>query len=303
MSKDLLEKSKTARKSPATLKISLSKLRSRFQDHPILILEGIDDVGPYETWANRVINSNSIKMLPGSGKEQLLALRARLKEDETGLRTGVFFAVDHDFDGLKEHPPGPDIYCTDRYSIENYFIDTQVMASVLRDEFRLAEDSQEFEVAMKAYSDALRDLTEKLAIVNFRIYACRRLGIKFQSVIPEIQKLVQIRISKIELAFAPDALENLLPITSPIPLADVDHLRGDFERLDVNRRNRGKFLCQFFLIWTERLADEARAPSGNIFDKPHKINFSSTSLSLRSLASRSEIPFGFREFVIDMVNS
>lgn len=90
MTTQLLERAREARKSPAALKVRLSQLRSRFQELPILIVEGVDDIGPYETWVNRVADVSMLRMLSGNGKEQLLGLRTLLARDETGLRSQGF---------------------------------------------------------------------------------------------------------------------------------------------------------------------------------------------------------------------
>lgn len=195
MTSDLLERARSGRKCPAALKVQLSQLRSRFDEHPILVLEGVEDVGCYETWINRVANVSLLKILPGNGKEQLLGLRTLLVRDETGLNARVYFAVDRDFDDLLGQPSGGDIYCTDRYSVENYLIGDQVVSSLLRDEFRLAESTPEFDLAMKAYRRVLQELIDAIRPVNFRIYCCRRLRIPLSRCMPELKKFVQIELT------------------------------------------------------------------------------------------------------------
>lgn len=297
MTAQLLERAREARKSPAALKVRLSQLRSRFQAPPILILEGVDDIGPYETWVNRVADVCMLKMLSGNGKEQLLGLRTLLARDETGLRSGVFFAVDRDFDELLGQESGPDIFCTDRYSVESYLVDEHVVASLLRDEFRLEEGSAEFDSAMQAYRRVLRDLVVALTSANFRIYCCRRLGVPLLSVTPEVRKFARIHVGRIEANVGPEVLDKELAVAYQLPEEAVETLRSDFERLDPQSRHRGKFLFQFLIAWVERLADEARNPSGEVFTTRLNIKFSSTVITHRSLASRSDLPMGFREFV------
>lgn len=301
MTAELLERTRQARKSPAVLKVRLSQLRSRFQELPILIVEGVDDVGPYEAWINRVTDICMMRMLSGNGKEQLLGLRTLLTRDETGLRSGVFFAVDRDFDELLGQEPGPDIFCTDRYSVESYLVDEHVVESLLRDEFRLEEGSAEFDAAKQAYRRNLRDLLTALTSANFRIYCCRRMGVRLLSAAPEVRKFARIHVGRIEVNIDPELLEKELAIESQLPEDAVETLRSDFEHLDPQSRHRGKFLFQFLVAWVERLADEARNPSGEVFATRLNIKFSSTVITHRSLASRSDLPVGFREFVREMV--
>jgi len=302
MTDALLEKAREARKSPAALKVKLSQLRSRYHEPPILLVEGVDDIGPYETWVNRVADVSMLRLLSGNGKEQLLGLRTQLARDETGLRSGVFFAVDRDFDELLGQELGPDVFCTDRYSVESYLVDEHVVASLLRDEFRLEEGSAEFDAAKQTYRRTLRDVVAALTTANFRIYCCRRLGVRFLSVTPELRKFARIHVGRVEANIGPDVLEKELAVASPLPEDEVESLRSDFERLDPQSRHRGKFLFQFLVAWAEKLADEARNPSGEVFKTRLNIKFSSTVITHRSLASRSDLPMGFREFVTRMVS-
>lgn len=301
MNLEIVDKARQERKSPGALKIKLSQLRSRFQDQPILIVEGVEDMGPYEAWINRVINVGVLKMLPGSGKEQLLGLRTLLARDETGLSDRVCFAVDRDFDDLLGQEPGPDIFCTDRYSVESYVIEEHVVASVLRDELRLEEGSKMYEAAIKAYRKTLNELMAALTCVNFRIYCCRRLRVEFLSKVPEIRKFVGVHVTQIVPKVDDQVLADELPVATELQSSLLESLRIDFDSLDPRLRHRGKFLFQFLTCWIEKLIEEARNPSGEVFMDKHNIKFHAASLTLRSLATRSEMPVGFKEFVSRMV--
>ncbi|HTF96005.1 MAG TPA: DUF4435 domain-containing protein [Cellvibrio sp.] len=297
MTISLLEEARKARKSPAALKIKLSQYRSRFQETPILILEGIDDIGPYETWINRITNRSRLKLLSGNGKGQLLGLRSLLEKDETGLRDSVFFVVDRDFDDLSGQTPGKDIFCTDRYSVESYVIGKEVVASLLRDEFRLEEGSPEFQNAMEVYDNVLQQLINAINCINLRIYCCRLSGVRFLKQIPEVRKFVKIHLDKIDVIFCDKVIESELEIASPLDERAVELLRMDFDKLNPKLRHRGKFFFQFLVTWIEKLSDEARNPTGVIFQKKLGIKFSSSSITLRSLASRSELPIGLQEYI------
>ena len=120
MSQNLLQRARESRKSPAALKVKISNLRSRYSSDPIFVVEGVDDVGVYETWLQPFAKGQFLNIIPGAGKEQLLGFRKLLQSDQTGLAKDIYFFVDKDYDGLQDQLPGPDIFCTDRYSVENY---------------------------------------------------------------------------------------------------------------------------------------------------------------------------------------
>src|ERR1700730_10737157 len=122
MTLDAPTRARISRNSGAVLKTELITIRSRNSAIPVLVFEGDTDVGPYSVWISRVRDGWNYVSLPGRGKDQLLDLRQRLASDTTDVKRGVFFFVDRDFDDLRDQLPGPDIVCTDRYSIENYLV-------------------------------------------------------------------------------------------------------------------------------------------------------------------------------------
>ena len=109
------------RSSGAVLKTRVSNIRSRDRTALIAIVEGVSDVAPYEVWIARIFRQLAFEFVPGAGKSQLLDFRRRMKNDRSGLVSGIYLFIDRDFDGLRGQQEGDDIFCTERYSIENYF--------------------------------------------------------------------------------------------------------------------------------------------------------------------------------------
>ena len=124
------------RSSGAALKIRVSNVRSRNPTAIIAVVEGPEDIGPYEVWINRISDALSFEFVPGAGKSQLLDFRRRMASDRTGLSRGTYLFVDRDFDGLRGQKEGADIFCTEAYSVENYLVSTTILKSILTDEFR-----------------------------------------------------------------------------------------------------------------------------------------------------------------------
>ena len=130
MTEDILvERARSARRSPAVLKLKIGSLRSRFTDHIIFVVEGKTDYSPYEVWLNFSQLSFEWRIQTSEGKDQVLGLREMLSRDENGLSKGIYYVVDSDYDGLKGFSAGGDIYATDCYSVENYLVSREVVAS------------------------------------------------------------------------------------------------------------------------------------------------------------------------------
>lgn len=298
MRASLIERARQDRKSPAALKVLISNFRSRFPDEPILIVEGVDDVGPYETWIRATCGSRFVQLIPGNGKEQLLGLRKSLLEDTTGLRVGVFFFVDRDFDELRGQAAGADIFSTDRYSIENYFVDELVLQSFLRDEFRLVPGTEDFDGALKLYQLALSATVQELLPINLHIFCCRSAGVKMSTSIPDFGKIAKVDLGGGKLIEdAGRLIPRLFLTTDPLSAEALADGEREFRALHPIRRHRGKFLFAFFRRWLECLAADASSPGGKVFKRKIPMKFSAAAVDMRSCAARSERPVGFDEFI------
>lgn len=295
---ELVDRARENRKSPATLKTRVSNLRSRYSEDPILVFEGVDDIGPYETWINSFVEGVFLKLLAGSGKEQVLGLRNMLREDKTGLAAEIFFFVDRDFDDLQGQSPGADLFCCDRYSVENYLVTELVVQSTLRDEFRLEPQSPEFDAAINMYRQAVASLVEALRPINLHLFCCRRLGVQLRNSVPELKKFVRVSVQGARLLADPTQLisEHLEPRES-LPVERLPALQEEFTSFDPLMRYRGKFFFEFLRRWFDCVADEANSPTGALFQRKLPVRFSSVSMTMRTCASRSERPAGLRAFV------
>src|SRR5687767_4510556 len=106
----LVDRARQSRRSGAVLKIFVANARSRDEAVPIFIFEGRGDFGPYRVWISRIRNDLRYARIDADGKDQALDLRQRLRSDSGNLGSGVYFFVDRDFDDLKGHTDGADIY-------------------------------------------------------------------------------------------------------------------------------------------------------------------------------------------------
>ena len=297
MATPLIQRARQGRTSAATLRTRLSNLRSRAPDCTVLIFEGPTDVGPFETWIHRIDGGFRYEPLPGDGKDQVLALRQSLSSDKVGLKEGVFFFVDHDFDGLKGHPEGPDIYCTDSYSIENYLVSERVISSIVRDELRCAANKEDEVRAVTAFRGSLQQFTAAMASVNLRIYRARCLGIRIASIEDSLPKYVAISVAAVTVLHTPASLVALIPANREPASGECIDIDTQFGSLDPVLNHRGKFLLAFLMKWVELLAADRRSGTPTVFSAAAPISFSTSWLTLRSLSSRSELPAGLPAFI------
>ena len=92
-------------------------------------------------------------------------------------------------------------------------------------------------------------------------------------------------------------LKDLIPLGREPEAEEAKVADAEFNELSPPSRYRGKFILEFFLKWLNLLADERLAAKRAIFSSSIRTHFSEQQLSMRSLATRSHIPLGLREFL------
>lgn len=297
MTEPLVERARSGRQSGAVLKVSLSNIRSRDRSIPVFVFEGQGDFGPYRVWIGRIRDGLKYVPLNARGKRQVLEFRARLQADTGNLKQGVYFFVDHDFDGLQGHAPGPDLFCIDSYSIENYLVSAEVVRSILIEEFRCSAIEDECDKVVRIFDDVARQFLQCMRAANRRMFFGTRLGIRGSGVEEALSRYVEIGLTEVRLTCTDQDLQALIPLEREPAPEEIDLLAAEFDALDPRTGYRGKFIIGFLLRWLELLAEERRRSDKGVFSTTFDVKFSTQKLSMDSLAGRSEIPKGLRSFV------
>lgn len=296
MADNLLQRARDGRSSAATLKYELSTIVSRSSEKLVFIFEGVDDVGAYEAWFNRVIDKPDFSILPGKGKGQLLALRSMLQRDATGLNGRFRFFVDKDFDDVRGQELGSDIHLTCRYSIENYFVEERVLESILIDEFRLSCEQDKVAEILSLYRDQCNNFSNAIEEINWRWFLRAKFNVLGGPVEKNLNKYISFDLNSVHLNVDGQFLVDSIPFDKVVSDAELKELETEFKLLSPLKDYRGKFWLAFFLGWLEMLADERKKGSGP-FDRPQNIRFSRADFSPRNLASRSNIPSEIEVFL------
>ena len=147
----------------------------------VLVFEGIEDALVYAQWFQRICNSLDYEPFPLKGKDQVLQLRHIVNRDLNGLDRNTLFFMDRDFDDYKGYQPSQTLFMTDRYSIENYLVEPEVMNEVLRNEL-CCNTYPELRANILAIFNKQYDcFLECMREINFRVFLARKLGIAIQA--------------------------------------------------------------------------------------------------------------------------
>ncbi|HEL4773384.1 TPA: DUF4435 domain-containing protein, partial [Stenotrophomonas maltophilia] len=113
-----VERMKAAVGTSAELKLRLINLRSQLANALIFVFEGDDDRAVYGAWMRQIDRGMVYEPFTCKGKSAVLRLKVSVDRDAAGLGDGVFFFVDHDFDGSRGVELNRNLYVTDGYSME-----------------------------------------------------------------------------------------------------------------------------------------------------------------------------------------
>lgn len=296
ISSEMVSELIAARGSDAVLKAEFVALRSWCPGIVVLVFEGDTDKGVYRHWVRRVCPDASYEPFPCGTKRRVLGLKAALDRDVNGLREGVYFFIDRDFDDSLGYELGELVFMTERYSIESYLVSDAVLEELLKISFhchgvaasRRPKIIEAFHRCLDSFIDAIRGL-------NFLLYVCRRSKIDIHRIPSSLSSLISVEVESVELR-EHDLVEFLAPDRCPSK-REFDDCRAEFERLNPMMRYRGKFFFWFFHQWLELLARDRKRECGLFDGFEQEGAVRNGAFSLDNMASMSCLPFGFEEFV------
>lgn len=298
-----LQHLRSSRNSPAVLKARLIAFRSAEPKVTIVALEGDDDKIVYSQWVARVRPDFVYEPFPCGGKRGVLSLKAVVERDLGNLRQNLYFLIDRDFDDLAGHPSSDAVFLTDRYSIENYLVDRDVLKSLLKNEFHCHERPDIRKIILDLFERDYEAFLKITRMLNFRIYVARRLEIELNSALPT--KLNVIANIDLGVITPSDTLPEEVVVYSrePQPM-ELEALEAEFAKLEPRTRFRGKFALKFFQRWLERLGDEYRAGTRCLFSElSGNARPRAAELVLSNFASKSKVPNGFTNFINSVAES
>lgn len=290
-----IDKMRASRNNFQVALISYTTVRGKNPDKLICVFEGYEDLPYYETIFNRVGNSIAFTTVIAKGKDQVLALRQALKNN-LDQDNNVRFFVDQDFDGLKGHSAGDDIYVTEGYSIENHLADARILSSLLNSEFKCCADQDEdtvknvnalFDEFLAAFFDIMRP-------VNRAIFYARTHNVKLTNIEDRIGEYFLFTLEHIT-----DKKANYFDLIGwPTGLdQDVSSVESIFSKMDPHMQWRGKFIFELFVKFLGQLKNDRTSDAPRIFPKKAGVKFDPNGEIIRTLASLSTIPPSLSAFV------
>lgn len=292
-----LERLKKSKQARSVLKVEFASFASAIPDNiQIFSFEGPDDRVIYGLWINKIAGDIKYEAYQCNGKKQVLQLFDILKEDKTGLGDRVYYFVDKDFDGLQGRENSERIFMTDRYSIENYVVDEDVLENVLNIYFHCHGCIGLRNKILIEFKNIYQKFLEASFDVNFRIFSARYYKIETAELPSSLYNLLEVHLDRVVLSNK-NATEIVHLKTEPTT-EQLDAIRPRFHELVPHEHYRGKFAIAFFSRWLSILRNDRLSDSPSIFkDVLPPANGIKGDFSFQSLAPWARPPTELTAFL------
>lgn len=132
----------------------------------IFFCEGNDDEKYYSSAIekNSQYGRDNIKSYSCGGKDEVIKLEKQIVSIEAYSNEKVLFFVDRDFDDNTNI--STNIYVTNYYSIENYYASTNTFKEILKYEYNIGENTEDFNNAVSSFNVTKERFHNEITLLN-----------------------------------------------------------------------------------------------------------------------------------------
>jgi hypothetical protein len=250
----------------------------RKQDCLFCFFEGKDDNKYYGIRIDNICQREFLPIECG-GKENVITLKKLIDAQEEYKKISVAYFVDSDFDKKIEIE---NVYCLPSYSIENQYSTIDTLARILKNEFSLEEDDNDFSRILIIFKVLQDEFHKETTLINAWL-ACqsdnrKNLGIKtylkIESTIGHyFTSIINSDLLTIRNFEDLNNLSTIQSLFSDAPQISQDELNLKIDYLktqDPEINYRGKFELIFFINFLDKLKSEICKKRSPLFERKTK---------------------------------
>lgn len=247
--------------------------------------EGNDDRKYYYSVIKNILqaDNNDIKWYSCEGKNNVVELEKFILSKAEYSKANLLFFVDKDFDDNMNI--SDNIYVTNYYSIENYYTSIDTFKEILKIEYGIKENTEDFERAINLFSNTKGEFHSKITLLN-AFLACQADYRK------ENKEATNLRITKsLNKYFSGNCLSDIVDVDLNInihqDLQNIDTIKkifSDAPNIESNKISekislfdtqnksevfRGKFEIKFFISFLKRFKNMITSKK-NIFSQRYR---------------------------------
>ena len=143
----------------------------------VCFVEGEDD-RLYYSEQTRALFEEEVLFICCKGKDNLIKLLQLITENKSKTKTSLMFLMDCDYDNKtlykkiyrknKKH-----LYILEVYSIENLYLSNNCMEKILKREYGMTAEDEDFQKEIKRYNQLILDTQDQFKNMNYAFYIVR----------------------------------------------------------------------------------------------------------------------------------
>lgn len=282
---DIVQYAKSSREN---WKVPYSEFITEYKkdkDFIYFFCEGLEDKKYYKkAIENNPYNGGNIRAYHCNGKDKVIELENQILAKKEYSKAKLLFFVDKDFDDNTNI--SNNIYVTNYYSIENYYASINTFKEILKYEYNIRENTEDFNKAVSLFNETKERFHNEITLLN-AFLACQadyrnqtqqttRLEIKkslnkYFSGIDCFDKVVN---SDFSINFNQDltSIHKVRQIFYEAPNIEDDKINDKISLFNQQNKSevfRGKFEIKFFISFSKRFKDKITSKN-DIFTQKYK---------------------------------
>lgn len=215
------------------------------------------------------IRGEIYKSFSCSGRDQVLAIREKIRKEVTYCGIRALFFIDRDY--ICKDIDDAYVYVTPTHSIENFYLDYYAVKKIVEVEFKIIPTTSEgfscLSLFLELWNDFLSCIEDVTIFLSAHAKKELKDGVRNLNVSQfEIHKMIKVSLIGVEKKYSWDDLKAIFPGGHDIT---QDEYKKELEAIkkDIEKYVRGKFAISFLKKFLELLLAESRNNEYKIFIK------------------------------------
>lgn len=246
---------------------------SKIKEMPICFVEG-EDEKYYNLRVKLICDNKEPHFIVCGNKDGVLHTFDILNTSVKYSNCKLLFFTDSDYDAKISNPL---LYETPCYSIENLYTSKEVVAKILKNEFKMDDDEPDFTTALQLFSARQSEFHNAISLFNAWI-ACQR-SIARQGIVSrlnlggvKIKDFVSIELNKVVKKYDIDFIESKFSYAYVLPRDQVAEKQNEHDYENKRKIFRGKFEIEFIKKFLEKVKDDVTSQTPVYFSKRRNVS-------------------------------
>lgn len=244
-----------------------------YTNHLFCFFEGNDN--PY--YVPRIKKfTDEIYPINCGGRDKVLKVYELISNQEVYNKYSKAFFIDRDFNSPRQSNKDI-IFETPCYSIENMYVNQNVLEQILIHDLQFSKNDANFEVCISLFNDRFKEFNSSVTLFN-SWYAClieirnqtgKQTGVQLDDKLPK--GLVNISLQSVNGDYDLEKIRQIFPESTEIDDETLNNKFSEFQNCDSKLIFRGKYQLEFLITILQLIINDSKNEQQYV---KNKINYS-----------------------------